>query len=420
MHFYEPGPFEDYIAKLSAISAKPVPDAWEEISAQLDVLARHKRLRIVRIMSLAACMLILISVSVPMLIISSSQILPTQLTETVSLSKDRIKPQPISNEQITTETTISNQDSYKSSPQYLETQIAPSIDTSNMPTEVVSYKTETDIMAETTRKKEEVDEFLELSKRNINTDEVSVTDKKKKNLNSWSIIGYLNSSFSYHTYGAFNYKQNPNETGAWMIGGDLLFRKKFGKYFSVYSGISISPTGQNISNLILLKNKSNEEGMEYLYANTSYGMVSLDDNAVAISNFSNLPNAPENLLRSAQVNTANLQQRFYYMQVPLIVSSNVSAGIFDIEFKLGAAAGLLVNNKFEVYSTRGHFTGKTEEIRKFNASALGAVSVSVPVTHQVDLIVEPNIQIYFNPLSYNYAITYPFATSIKVGVGYNF
>lgn len=419
MHFYEPGPFEDYIAKLSAISAKPVPDAWEEISAQLDVLARHKRLRIVKIMSLAACMLILISVSVPMLIISSSQFLPTQLTETVSLSRDRNEPQPISNEQITTETTISNQPNYITPPQQSETPIASSIEALNVSNEVANFENKTTVFAEATQEKEEI-EFLELSKKNINTDEVSVTDKKKKNLNSWSIIGYLNSSFSYHTYGAFNYKQNPNETGAWMIGGDLLFRKKFGKYFSIYSGISISPTGQNISNLILLKNKSNEEGMEYLYANTSYGMVSLDDNAVAISNFSNLPNAPENLLRSAQVNTANLQQRFYYMQVPFIVSSNVSAGIFDIEFKLGAAAGLLVNNKFEVYSTRGHFTGKTEEIRKFNASALGAVSVSVPVTHQVDLIVEPNIQIYFNPLSYNYAITYPFATSIKVGVGYNF
>ena len=419
MHFYEPGPFEEYIAKLSAISAKPMPDAWEEISAQLDVLARQKKMRIVRIMSLAACMLILISISVPMLIISSSQILPSQLAETVSLSRDKIVAQSIPYEPITPETTTSNQPNYISPPQLLNTPIASSIEALNRPNEIANFENETTVFAEATQEKEEV-EFMELSKRNINTDEITVVEKKKKNLNSWSIIGYLNSSFSYHTYGAFNYKQNPNETGAWMVGGDLLFRKKFGKYVSVYSGISISPTGQNISNLILLKNKSNEDGMEYLYANTSYGMVSLDDNAVAISNFSNLPNAPENLLRSAQVNTANLEQRFYYMQIPFIVSSNVSAGIFDIEFKLGAAAGLLINNKFEVYSSRGHFTGKTEEIRKFNASALGAVSVSVPVTQQVDLIVEPNIQIYFNPLSYNYAITYPFATSIKVGVGYNF
>ncbi|HDP55226.1 MAG TPA: hypothetical protein ENN24_06060 [Bacteroidetes bacterium] len=419
MHFYKPGPFEEYVAKLSAISAKPMPDAWEEISAQLDVLARQKKMRIVRIMSLAACMLILISISVPMLIISSSQILPSQLAETVSLSRDKIVAQSIPYEPITPEATASNQPNYISPPQLLNTPIASSIEALNRPNEIANFENETTVFADATQEKEEV-EFIELSKRNINTDEITVVEKKKKNLNSWSIIGYLNSSFSYHTYGAFNYKQNPNETGAWMVGGDLLFRKKFGKYVSVYSGISISPTGQNISNLILLKNKSNEDGMEYLYANTSYGMVSLDDNAVAISNFSNLPNAPENLLRSAQVNTANLEQRFYYMQIPFIVSSNVSAGIFDIEFKLGAAAGLLINNKFEVYSSRGHFTGKTEEIRKFNASALGAVSVSVPVTQQVDLIVEPNIQIYFNPLSYNYAITYPFATSIKVGVGYNF
>ncbi|MDD2279938.1 MAG: hypothetical protein PHS05_12845, partial [Bacteroidales bacterium] len=150
------------------------------------------------------------------------------------------------------------------------------------------------------------------------------------------------------------------------------------------------------------------------------GTVSLDNNSVAISNFSNLPNASEPLLRSSMLNTASLQQRFYYMQVPFIVSSNVRAGIFDIEFKLGCAAGVLVNNKFKVFSTRGNFTGKTEEIRKYNASAIAAVSVSIPVTHQVDLIVEPNIQLHFNPLNYNYAITYPFTSSIKVGVGYNF
>ncbi|MDD4385308.1 MAG: hypothetical protein PHD06_09040 [Bacteroidales bacterium] len=424
MHFYKPGPFEDYIAKLSAISTCPIPDVWEGISKELDRLDSHKKLRIIKFVSIAACMLILISIGVPTLIISSSKILPSEFSHKLTLSSNRIEPlQPLTASSIAfvTKTNLENEVMPKlqinNKNEDFDNDFIPPIE------EVEVLKSEAPLANEDKEANKNTMPLLATigNINNNNKGEVTITKAiEKKGKKSWSLIGYLNPAFSYHTYGAFNYKQNPSETGAWMLGGDLLFRKKIGSYFSLYSGISISPTGQNIDNLILLKNQSAEFDMDYLYANTSYGTVSLDNNSVAISNFSNLPNASEPLLRSSMLNTASLQQRFYYMQVPFIVSSNVRAGIFDIEFKLGCAAGVLVNNKFKVFSTRGNFTGKTEEIRKYNASAIAAVSVSIPVTHQVDLIVEPNIQLHFNPLNYNYAITYPFTSSIKVGVGYNF
>lgn len=429
MHFYKPGPFEEYIAKLSAISACPVPDAWEELSKELDRLDRKKRLRIIKVLSIAACILILISIGVPTLIITSPKTLPTEISHKIAHSYEKAKA--LTSSTVSSIASVSKSDA--------EDKVTPIIETDNNKkvvsesftsffeeeTEMVGNAVPIDTGVKDAKDKDANKNAIPLlaSAGNINNNNkgtVTITGtKKKEGKNSWSLIGYLSPAFSYHTYGAFNNQQNPNETGAWMIGGDLLFRKRIGNIFSIYSGISISPTGQNINNLILLKTQD-EADMNYLYANTSYGTVSLDNNSEAISNSSDLSNASEPLLRSSLVNTTNIQQRFYYMQIPLIVSSSVNAGILDIEFKLGCAAGILVNNKFEAYGTRGHYTGKSEEIRRYNASATAAISVSIPFTRKVDLIVEPNIQLYFTPLSHNYAVTYPFATSVKVGVGYSF
>ncbi|MDD2278103.1 MAG: hypothetical protein PHS05_03490, partial [Bacteroidales bacterium] len=280
MHFYKPGPFEDYIAKLSAISTCPIPDVWEGISKELDRLDSHKKLRIIKFVSIAACMLILISIGVPTLIISSSKILPSEFSHKLTLSSNRIEPlQPLTASSIAfvTKTNLENEVMPKlqinNKNEDFDNDFIPPIE------EVEVLKSEAPLANEDKEANKNTMPLLATigNINNNNKGEVTITKAiEKKGKKSWSLIGYLNPAFSYHTYGAFNYKQNPSETGAWMLGGDLLFRKKIGSYFSLYSGISISPTGQNIDNLILLKNQSAEFDMDYLYANTSYGTVSLD------------------------------------------------------------------------------------------------------------------------------------------------
>ena len=253
----------------------------------------------------------------------------------------------------------------------------------------------------------------------LETQESSV-DIELKEASSWSLVAFLNPTFSYHTTAALNYKLNPSETGAWMMGGEVLVRKEISDYFAVYSGVIFNPTGQNIKDLILLKNSGADSDMEFLFANTSFGMVTLDDRTVAISNFSNLTNASDDVLKSSSINTAELKQRFYYMEIPLIFSTSFKKGFLDVEIKLGCAAGVLIDNKFEVISRDGHFIGKTENIRPHNASALGAISLSIPFSNQLNLIVEPSARLNLYPLSYSYDATYPFSASVKVGMGYRF
>lgn len=423
MHFYKPGPFEEYIAKLSAISTCPIPDAWEGISKELDKLDSQKRLRIIKTFSIAACILILISIGVPTLIITSSKILPSEFSHKITHSFEKTKVLPtITASSIAYATKSNSKDKIS-----LVLQTSNAVNCESL---APFIEEESEIVEESvplnTEDKDADKKAMQLLAQsgninNINKGSVTITSTKKKTgKNPWSLIGYLNPALSHNAYRAFNSQQNPNETGDWMIGGDLLFRRKIGETFSIYSGVSISPTGQDINNLILLKNQSNDVDMSNLHANTSNSIIYPDNSSTTISNLSNQSNISEPLPHSSLENTVNIQQRFYYMQIPFIVSSNVSAGIFDIEFKLGCAAGILVNNKFELYGTRGHYTGKTEEIKKYNASAIAAISVSIPLTRQVDLIVEPNIQLYFNPLNHNNSMTHPFASSVKVGVGYSF
>lgn len=427
MHFYKPGPFEEYIAKLSAISTCPIPDAWEGISKELDKLDSQKRLRIIKTFSIAACILILISIGVPTLIITSSKILPSEFSHKITHSYEKTKTlptitaqsiaygaKPNSKDKISLVLQTSNEVNSENFPPFLEEEEE----------EEETEMTENAVPLSTEDKDADKKAMQLLAQSgniiNINKGSVTITSTKKKTgKNPWSLIGYLNPALSHNAYRALNSQQSPSETGAWMIGGDLLFRRKIGEFFSIYSGVSISPTGQDINNLILLKNQSGDVDMNNLHANASNRTVYPNNSSTTISNFSDQSNISEPLPHSSLENTVNIQQRFYYMQIPFIVSSNVSAGIFDIEFKLGCAAGILVNNKFEVYGTRGRYTGKTEEIRKYNASAIAAISVSIPVTRQIDLIVEPNIQLYFNPYQ-NKSMTHPFASSVKVGVGYSF
>jgi hypothetical protein len=237
---------------------------------------------------------------------------------------------------------------------------------------------------------------------------------------TWSLIAYINPSFSYHTAAAFDYSVNPSETGAWMWGGEVLVKKEVSSYFAIYSGIQVSPSGQNISNFSLLQNSSTGKHLEYITANTSFGEVNLYNSIDKSSDVPSLASPKNNVLRSSSFDNAELKQRFYYMEIPLILSTTFKTNHVDIEVKLGCAAGVLIDNKFEVISSEGYFIGKTENIRPHNASAIGAISFSVPINNQFNLIVEPNIRLNLYPLSYSFETTYPFSASVKFGMGYRF
>lgn len=428
MHFYEPGQYEEFVGKLSSISIKPVPRVWNAINKSLEETVAKKRRVFIQKLSVAASLAIILSLSVVFYLQNQIQVNPNILTDynqQVNLQSNNSVEETLLND-------LPNQEA-ASSILTKSVIIQNEVQINNTDIEVKEITHKPLIRINNPKKlkiKKEVPKHNQFLAYNNTTSQhnyfshsevqESTIEIESSQASSWSLVAFLNPTFSYHTTAALNYRLNPSETGAWMMGGEVLVRKELSDYFAVYSGVIFNPAGQNIKDLILLKNSEANGEMGFLFANTSFGMVTLDNNTVAISNFSNLTSAKDDILKSSSINTAELKQRFYYMEIPLIFSTSFRKGFVDVEIKLGCAAGVLIDNKFEVISRDGYFIGKTENIRPHNASALGAISLSIPFSNQLNLIVEPSARLSLYPLSYSYDATYPFAASVKVGMGYRF
>ncbi|PKP45326.1 MAG: hypothetical protein CVT95_08960 [Bacteroidetes bacterium HGW-Bacteroidetes-12] len=426
MQFYEPGPYEEYVAKLSSISVKPSHNVWQAINNQLDEASLHRKKLVIRRFTYAASFLLLIGLSVSFLLINNlllnSQFLAQGEGEVFILSLAAINnPQKYNQIEILNSSRIKEEE-HKDITELkqtiiIENELQESKPLINAATFVpYEFPHLSDVY---NNSKAFVRESISKTHESNIIKENRVTFNEKGG-SSWSLIAYLNPSYSYHTSAALNYQLNSNESGAWMWGGEVLVKKEFSDYFAVYSGIQVSPSGQNINDLTLLQNSGTNKEMEYLTASTSFGQIIIDNTMVDVSNFSSLSKTSDNGQKSSSINTTELKQRFYYMEIPLIFSTSFKTGLVDVEVKLGCAAGVLIDNKFEVISSNGHFVGRTENIRPHNASAIGAISLSIPMNNQLSFILEPNIRLNLYPLSYGYEATYPFAASVKLGMGYRF
>lgn len=428
MQFYEPGPYEEFVGKLSSISVKPNPKTWEAINSHLDEIALSRKKSIIKRLSFAASILLLVGISLSLFVINdiflssdylsnweSAVTIPyfAQSKTEILTQKDQLEYQLAIAEPI-----ISSSSEELSQPSTINYKPTPTLKPLIKP--IALSKLELPHLSEISNSTFRIEKASQISSFNTVLPSDDIEPIIIEEPSSWSLIAYLNPSYSSHTMAALNYKMNPSETGALMWGGEVLVRKEFSNYFAIYSGILVSPTGLDTKDLILLQNNEANKGMESLSANTSFGQVTIDNTIAGISDFSNLASTSSNVLKSSSLNTAEIKQRFYYMEIPLILSTSFTKGLIDVEVKLGCAAGVLIDNKFEVTSTNGRFVGRTENIRPHNASAIGAISLSIPVNNQLNFILEPNIRLNLYPLSYGYETTYPFAASVKFGMGYRF
>ena len=407
------------MGKLSSISVKPMPGVWTGIANELDARKRKRSLFFWRLSS-AASLLLLISFGVSSLlsnrfddnaIVSIPEILFPQTSSHIHVtSLTPIKEMPFDNYDIGLIGT-SEQDSPSNTQlpnnRGESTQMVKPIDEVSFPVkfgaEIISSK----------NKSPNVD-------RNI-IKSVSKPSRTSGTKDSWGITAYLNPSYSYHTSAALGKTTYPREDGRWMWAGEIQVRRKFNKNFSLISGISINPTGQYIRDLILLQNGTVSRSFEYLFATTSYGQVNLESSRIGIANANNLSNAPKDILKTASISTAGLKQSFYHLEVPVMLSMhNTVNNRVDVDLKVGASVGTLISNNFEVVSSRGTFYGTTDGVRQINFAAIGAVSISFPVTSGLSLVVEPSLRLGLVPISHSISSSYPFNASVRFGVGYRF
>jgi hypothetical protein len=255
----------------------------------------------------------------------------------------------------------------------------------------------------------------------INTGNIDIAVQKPESTNkSWSVRAYLNPLYSNHTMAAMSQAMNPNENGVWLWGGELQVKRSFNQILSFVTGVTVNPTGQDIDNLILLQSGIVSRDIAFLVANTSYGQVTLESSRVGISNYTDISKTPKDVLKSSSLTTARLKQRFHHVEIPLLLSARLNTGNVEVDFRIGGAVGVLVNNQFEVFSSTGQFAGQTEGVRRFNAAAIGAISIGIPLTKQVSFVVEPYARLGLFTLDYESPSSYPFNASVRFGLGYRF
>jgi hypothetical protein len=234
----------------------------------------------------------------------------------------------------------------------------------------------------------------------------------------WTISTYFSPSYSYHTKGFSELTYYSNQHGAWMWIGEVLAKRKLSKRFSLHTGLSLSPSGQNIENIILLTSSKVNKDMAILMASTTYGRVSLDNQLFGVINPTDISNAPYSVVKNSALDQARLSQRLYYLEIPLVISYSLFAQSTEFEFKLGASAGVLVGNRFILSGNSKKFYGEMEGVNRYNSSLLAGICIATPIGRNINLLLEPSIRLGTKSLVYDSKFTYPFSTSFKVGLSY--
>lgn len=416
MPFYTPGPYEEYVGKLSSIRVVPKPEVWSNIHKHLDTLELKKQKVFLWKVSAAVVVLFLVfGFSISLLTSNHNEFTQLAFSESEAVF-DTHMPQHTVNlppraEILPLPVHVKNKTATES--------INRTSVSTTQPQQVTSFK---DIQPRPTSaltnyySKEQIS--LALPNKNDNMG-IAVQKPESKN-KRWSVRAYLNPLFSTHTMAAMSQAINPNENGVWLWGGELQVKRSFNKILSFVTGVTVNPTGQNIDNLILLQSGIVSRDIAYLVANTSYGQVTLESSRVGISNYTDLSKTPKDVLKSSSLTTARLKQRFHHIEIPLLLSARLSTGNVDVDFRFGGAVGVLVNNQFEVFSSTGQFVGQTEGVRRFNAAAVGAISIGIPLTKQVSFVVEPYARVGLFTLDYESPSSYPFNASVRFGLGYRF
>jgi len=426
MQFYEPGKYEDFIGKLASISIRPSVKVWESISDYLYRKERARKRALFHRFAYAAGFVLIITISWMLIHFSGNR-----LYNEVSLYssyEDFSSFQPLFGGEMfqdyhfdnigvpnvpPTGISANSNESYDFSSQDIVARINP------IPPMAFNKKWSASHNIRPLAIMPDENQVKSVEPAVINSGNAIESTSAKK-LKDWEIVAFVNPTFAYHTTAALNQKMNPTELGTWMWGGDILVKRRIGRYFSISTGLQLSPLGQVNKNLVFLRSEGVNKDMMVLSANTSFGMVSLENRYVAVSNFSYLPCAPSSVIKSSSITPARLNQNFYFLEIPIFFSSHYQDRSFEVEVKLGCSAGVLVANWFEVISNEGVFYGKTENVRPFITNAIASVGIAFPLRNNLTFSLEPSLKLSVTPISYDYESTYPFSGILKVGIGYRF
>ncbi len=129
-------------------------------------------------------------------------------------------------------------------------------------------------------------------------------------------------------------------------------------------------------------------------------------------------------LKTLRKSNEGLTQVFSYVELPLTFRYELFKSNFGVRFKAGVAGHYLLQN--DVYlgnDITQNPVGETYGISKFNFSAIGGLSLNLPLTNKISFNLEPTVQIFLMPVAGKglmYGEAYPYSFMLQTGVSYGF
>ncbi len=420
MPFFEPGKFEEFVIRLSSIRVRPPGEVWSKIDAHLDAtLKMYRRQSIIRLVA-AACVSLLVVTSLSYYVSYNFAHIAQELPREPLMNFTESTPfLPPSNPRILAASSKPSTPftaSIKEPETIRDNHIPIQVQNLNARAEVIPVGSNPSTQLIPTRLSPR-DAMSFSSSIESSIDDIPEAPRAKS---GWKLTFAAYPSFSHNTLGALGANNLHDEMGVWLWGGGVTAQRITPRRSSVSVGVQISPLGQQVNNLILVRTKQGSTAMKGIEANTTYGQVSLDSRTTGITDYTNLRRVSVLSASESEVIPGRLRQTFYYLEVPVMLTRTFSNEYFSFDLKLGASGSVLLRNNFVMDSNLGIFTGTTQGVKPFAFSALAAVSVSYPIAQNLSLVLEPNFRLVLQPLRTGSSISFPFAFSTRFGIGYNF
>lgn len=229
---------------------------------------------------------------------------------------------------------------------------------------------------------------------------------------------------------------HPGSTKAMQLGGGVSVGYSTGKRWSIQSGLHYNQLGQSSSN------SPSRESMNFVsdaldksYLNTgvqvekgimqinaSAGVVELDH----LPDGTSLSVSPESSFsgpsREVMLTSANFDQQFEYVEIPLLVRYLVIDKIIDVQFLGGLNTGFLIGNNTYMEDGSGqNRIGSTKDMSRISYSTSIGLGLAYGLTEKLQLRIEPQLKYYLGSLSDNPSVNFkPYTIGVHTGLSYRF
>ncbi len=127
-------------------------------------------------------------------------------------------------------------------------------------------------------------------------------------------------------------------------------------------------------------------------------------------------------IRTLKKSAEGITQVFRYLEVPLVLRYHIVRRDLGLQLKGGVAGNYLMQNEvFAGRNTMQKSIGETYGVRQLNVSAIGGLSLDIPLTGRLVFHFEPTAQIFLSPVSGHGIMTgraFPYSYSVRTGLSY--